>query len=439
MNDRPASPDLPAAKLRDLLFSPLAELGRVGIAVSGGPDSTALLVLLDLWKRQSPAAPALYVLTVDHGLRPEAAREADTVLDLAARLGHPAEKLVWHHDGPPPVSDIQAEARAARYRLLVEAARRHRLDAVLLAHTRDDQAETLLMHLARGSGVAGLAGMPPERQIDGVRFLRPLLDVAKADLLAVLGEAGVPYLTDPSNASDRYTRVRFRKTLPALADLGLTADRLAGTARRMARAEAALRSVTDDLHRRAATDHGGVWSVDRETFAAAPDEIGLRLLVRLIRAIRPSDYPPRADAPEAWHAAFRAGAAPRRATMAGIVLHLRQDRLWLYAEAGRAGFPELIVETDGDHVWDGRFKVSIAGGGGHRLIIGPRGPETRDGDMPAAAIASLPGVGAADGGDLPAGLTTVIRPIGAQSPPESLTANEDCRPVAWQGSADNLS
>jgi len=435
MNDRPASPDLPAAKLRDRLFSPLAELGRVGIAVSGGPDSTALLVLLDLWKRQSPAAPVLYVLTVDHGLRPEAAREADTVLDLAARLGHPAEKLVWHHEGPPPTSDIQAEARAARYRLLVEAARRHRLDAVLLAHTRDDQAETLLMHLARGSGVAGLAGMPTERTVHGVRFLRPLIEVAKVDLLAVLAEAGVPYIVDPSNASDHYTRVRFRKALPALADLGLTADRLAGTARRMARAEAALRSVTDDLRRRAATDHGGVWSVDREAFAAAPDEIGLRLLVRLIRAIRPSDYPPRADAPESWHAAFRAGAAPRRATMAGVVLHLRQDCLWLYAEAGRAGFPELVVDADGDHVWDGRFRVSIAGAGGHRLIIGPRGPGTRSGDMPAAAIASLPKVSATDGGDLPAGLTTIIRPIG----PESLTADEDCRPVAWQGSADNLS
>ncbi|WP_051228941.1 tRNA lysidine(34) synthetase TilS [Pleomorphomonas oryzae] len=435
MNDRPTSPDLLMAKLRDRLFAPLAGLCRVGVAVSGGPDSTALLILFDLWRRESPAAPVLHVLTVDHGLRPEAAREADAVVSLAARLGHPAEKLVWHHDGPPPTSDIQAEARTARYRLLVEAAHRHRLDAVLLAHTLDDQAETLLMHLARGSGVTGLAGMPAERTIDGVRFLRPLLGTAKADLIAVLEEAGVPYITDPSNASDRYTRVRIRKALPTFAALGLTADRLAGTAQRMARAEAALRSATDDLRRRAAIDHGGVWSVDRAALAAAPDEIGLRLIIQLIRAIRPSDYPPRADAPEGWHAAFRADAAPRRATMAGVVLHLRHDSLWLYAEAGRVGFPELVVETDGDHVWDNRFTVTITCSEGHHLMIGPSGPGTRSGDMPAAAMASLPTVTAADGGDLPARLAVTIRPIDRQLSLES----EDCRPVAWQGSTDNLS
>lgn len=430
-----ASSDLITAASRARLFAPFAGLCRVGIAVSGGPDSTALLVLFDRWKRESPAAPVLHVLTVDHGLRPEAAREADAVLDLAARLGHSAEKLVWRHDGPPPVSDIQAEARAARYRLLADAARRHGLNAVLLAHTRDDQAETLLMHLARGSGVAGLAGMPAERTIDGVRFLRPLLDVAKADLVAMLDDAGIPYITDPSNASDRYTRVRIRKALPALADLGLSAERLAGTARRMARAEAALQSATDALALKAAVNHGGVWSIDTAALAAAPDEIGLRLMVRLIRAIRPSDYPPRADAPEAWHAAFRAGIAPRRATMAGVVLHLRPDRLWLYAEAGRSGFPEIVVDADGDHLWDNRFVVRIAGCGGYRLRIASRCPGERSDDMPAAAAASLPAVSAADGGDLPARLAITIRAIG----PQSSAASEDCRSVAWQGSTDNLS
>lgn len=435
MNHRLASPDTAAAKLRDRLFSPLAGLCRVGIAVSGGPDSTALLVLLDLWTRECPAAPNLYVLTVDHGLRPEASHEADAVVALATRLGHHAEKLVWHHAGPPPTSDIQAEARSARYRLLVEAARRHQLDAVLLAHTRDDQAETLLMHLARGSGVAGLAGIPSERTIDGIRFFRPLLGMAKAELLTVVEEAGVPYVTDPSNTSDRYTRVRIRKALPALTELGLTADRLAGTAQRMARAEAALRSITDDFIGQAARDHGGVWSVDTAALAAAPDEIGLRVIVRLIRSIRPSDYPPRADAPETWYAAFRSDSAPRRATMAGVVLHLRHDRLWLYAEAGRSGFPEVIVETDGDHVWDGRFSLSIRGTGNRRLVIGPRSTGERKGDMPAAAIASLPAIKSLDGSDLPSGLATVIRTIGS----EFAVTDEDWRPAAWQGNTDNLS
>jgi tRNA(Ile)-lysidine synthase len=428
-----ASPELLPAKLA-ARFSPLAGLARVGVAVSGGPDSTALLILLDRWRRGGAATPALVVLTVDHGLRPEAAEEADAVVALADRLGHAAEKLVWRHAGPPPVSGIQAEARAARYRLLSEAARRHRLDAVLLAHTRDDQAETLLMHLARGSGVAGLAAMPAERTFDGVRFLRPLLDVAKADLVALLDAAGIAYVTDPSNASDRYTRVRVRKAMPALTDLGLTTERLAGTARRMARAEAALAAVTDDLLARAATDHAGVWSVDADVLATAPDEIALRLIVRLIRAIRPSEHPPRAEAPETWHTAFRAGVAPRRATMAGVVLHLKGDRLWLYAEAGRRGFPETAVDGDGVHLWDGRLGVSIAGSDGRRLIIAPGRDRTLAG-MPAAAAASLPAVRAADGGDLPAGLTIDVRPPSANSAEQ----DDDCLPVAWQGGADNLS
>ena len=435
MNDRSGSPDISTAKLRDRLFHPLAGMCRVGAAVSGGPDSTALVILLDLWKRENPAAPAIHVLTVDHGLRAEASREADTVVDLAIRLGHSAEKLVWRHDGPPPASGIQAEARAARYRLLVDAAHRSQLDAVLLAHTRDDQAETFLMHLARGSGVAGLAGMPAERTIDGVRFLRPLLGIAKADLLAVLAEARTPYVTDPSNLSDRYTRVRIRKALPAFAKLGLTADRLADTARRMARAEAALTSATDDLFQQAARDHGGVWSIATAALATAPEEIGLRLIVRLIRTIRPSDYPPRAEALENWSNAFRSGIAPRRSTMAGVVLHLRQTRLWLYAEAGRTGFPAIAIDADGEHVWDNRFVISIAGSGGRHLLIGPRGPGGRNGDMPAAAAAGLPTVRSADGSDLPAELSVVIRPICAQM----LHEGEDCRPVAWQGSTDNLS
>jgi tRNA(Ile)-lysidine synthase len=121
--------------------------------------------------------------------------------------------------------------------------------------------------------------------------------------------------------------------------------------------------------------------------------------------------------------------------MAGVVLHLRPDRLWLYAEAGRAGFPEQVVDTDGDHVWDNRFVVTIAGAEGRPLVIAPRGPGARSGEMPAAAAASLPTVRAAEDGHLPARLTVMTRPIGRQSP----TASEDCRSVAWQASTDNLS
>lgn len=405
MPRRPSSAGEPAVDL-----GLLAGLRRIGIAVSGGPDSMALFTLVDRWTRTLADPPSLVVLTVDHGLRAEAAVEADAVVAHARALGHVAEKLVWRHDGPPPSSGIQAAARTARYRLLAEAARRLALDAVLLAHTLDDQAETLLINLGRGSGVAGLAAMPERRLIDGVPFLRPLLSSRKADLVAFLAAAGIGYVTDPSNAADRYTRVRLRKAMPALADLGLTADRLAGTARRMARAEAALRTLTDELAAGAAIDHGGVWSVDRAQLLAAPDEIGLRLLARLIRAVRPDEHPPRAEPLEAWHAALRAGTAPSRATMAGVTLALRRDRLWLYAEAGRAGFAEVDVAGEDEIIWDARLVVTVSGGGAMRFVVGPAAPG--DGRrMPKAAAASLPELRAGDGGQLPDGVRLTIRPL----------------------------
>lgn len=410
MNDRLSPADDFTAATRARLFSSLRGLSRIGVAVSGGPDSTALLILLDTWTREIPAAPALTVLTVDHGLRPEAAHEASAVAELAGRLGHACDILRWRHDGAPPSSDIQAEARAARYRLIADAARRHRLEAVLVAHTRDDQAETFLMNLARGSGVAGLAAMPAARDIGGIPVLRPLLDTPKAALLALLDTTGIPYVTDPSNDADRYARVRIRKAMPALAGLGLTADRLAATARRMGRAEAALRSATDSLEAGAALDHGGVWSVDIRALVAAPEEIGLRLLARLIRAVRPAEHPPRAEAIEAWHAALHAGRPPRRATMAGVLFDLRRDRLWLYAEAGRTGFPEMTA-GDGDHLWDGRWLVTLRGVG-EPLVIGPSAPGA-DAGVPKDAARSRPAVRTVDGDKPPRGVAVALRPLKA--------------------------
>ncbi|BBE74059.1 tRNA lysidine(34) synthetase TilS [Oharaeibacter diazotrophicus] len=402
-----AAPDRPVGddEARDLL-APLEGLAAVGVAVSGGPDSTALLLIADRWARATSAPPDLHVLTVDHGLRTAARAEAEAVAALAGRLGRPAEILVWDHAGAPPAADLQAAARAARYSLLADAARRRGLAAVLLAHTRDDVAETFLIRLARGSGLAGLAAMRPERIVDGVRFLRPLLAVPKARLAATVAAAGLVAADDPSNRADRFLRARIRATLPALAALGLTPERLAATAHRLARAAAVVEAATADLRAGAVTDHGGVFAVDAVALAAAPAEVGLRLLSDLARAVRPGDYGPRAAPLEAWLDAFAAGAAPRR-TVAGVVLDARRRRaVWLYAEAGRAGFPVLALDRPGRHVWDGRFAVDVAVAPppGARVVAG------RDlAALPRAAAAGLPRL---DGWDPPPG-AVVLRPLGA--------------------------
>lgn len=370
------------------LFAAAEGAAALGLAVSGGSDSTALLLLADRWARARDPAPVLHVLTVDHGLRAGARAEAEAVLALSARLGRPARLLVWQHDGAPPAADLQAAARVARYRLLAGAAADLGLGAVLIAHTRDDQAETLLIRLARGSGVRGLAGMAAERRVHGVRFLRPLLDVPKARLVATLDAAGVPFAEDPSNAADRFLRARMRKLMPALAEVGLTADRLAGTARRLARAADAIDRMVDDLRRRAALDHGGVLSADVGALRAAPEEVMLRLLAAMVRTVRPSAYLPRAAPLETFSAALAADpAAVRRRTVAGVVLDVRRDRLWVYAEAGRQGFPVLPLDASGESLWDGRIRVVVGTRppAGARVVAGAVRP-----DLPRAAAASLP-------------------------------------------------
>lgn len=418
--------ELPTAPVGDdelgaLFGDLLAGVCRVGVAVSGGPDSTALLILLHRFTAGRDVS--IHVLTVDHGLRPAARAECDAVLGLAARLGLPASLLVWQHDGAPPAADLQASARKARYRLLAAAARENRLEAVALAHTEDDQAETLLIRLARGSGIRGLSGMPSERHHDGVRFVRPLLGTSKGRLLATLEAAGLPWASDPSNTSDVFLRPRVRAVMPALAEIGITRERLAATARRLARAAAAIDHMVADLQASAATDHGGVWSVVREKLAAAPDEIALRLLAALATRVRPAEYTPRAEALEAFQSALarpKACGEARRTTVAGVVFDPRPSLVWIYAEAGRLGFPTLPVREPGTFVWDGRFDVEVTGSLPAGAVVTAAAGSERRQDLPKAAAASLPVVrlqadAAVNGGPIQAitDLPVTFRPRGS--------------------------
>lgn len=374
----------------DARLAPLSSLAAIGLAVSGGPDSTALLLLADRWSRAAAGRPRLHVLTIDHGLRAAARAEAESVVALARDLGWPADLLVWQHADEPPSSDLQSAARDARYGLLAAAANRHGLGAVLLAHTLDDQAETLLIRLARGSGTRGLSGMPTERTVHGIRFLRPLLDIPKARLAATVAAGGRQAIEDPSNVDDRFLRSRIRRLMPALAEVGLDADRLAGTAARMARAEAALESATAELAARALVDHGGVAALDLPAMLAAPDEIVLRTLRRAVAGARPGRYAPRAAALETWLAEVRAGATPGRRSLAGVLLERRGDRLWVYAEAGRRGFPRLVMDRPGVADWDDRFRLTVRGSPPVPVEVLAAGPDDRRPDLPATAARSLP-------------------------------------------------
>ena len=265
------------------LFADWNSVPAIVLAVSGGPDSIALMWLAARWRRTLKRGPRLIAVTVDHGLRPEAAREARDVKRLAKALDLPHRTLRWH--GAKPKTGVPAAARAARYRLLAGVARASGATHILTAHTRDDQAETLLMRLLRGSGITGLAAMARQSEREGVWLARPLLDIPKSQLVATLNKAKIAFADDPTNRDINYMRPRLRALMPKLAEEGGDVRNLARLAARLARANAALEVLVDGAERYLSLrDRGDAarFGFDASAFAGLAEEIRLRLLMRAI-------------------------------------------------------------------------------------------------------------------------------------------------------------
>ncbi len=337
----------------DALFADLAAEPALVLAVSGGPDSTALLYLMARWRALRRPAPHLVAVSIDHGLRAEARHEAAAVKRLSEKLGVEHRTMRW--SGAKPSTGIQEAARVARYRLLRIAAGRAKARCVLTAHTLDDQAETVLFRMARGSGLAGICGMARSVPIDNlaagfgqpidaahsvrdaegstqsghVVLVRPLLEVPKGRLIVTLQEAGIAYADDPSNVDPRFARSRLRKLMPALADEGLTPQCLARLARRVRRSEAAHEAVVDWAARRLglAADTRRV-AVNGADWSEFPAEIALRLLGRAIGTIGtegPVEFSKLEALAEALEAAVAGGVPRFRRTLAGAMVSLQKN------------------------------------------------------------------------------------------------------------------
>jgi tRNA(Ile)-lysidine synthase len=220
------------------LFESFAPFSGLLLAVSGGPDSMALLRLAAAWRDAATPPPKLAAATVDHGLRAEAASEAAKVSQWSQALGIPHRILVW--TGEKPTTGIQARARSARYRLLLDHMREIEATALATAHHADDQWETLMIRLSRGSGIAGLAAMSRDRDFLGERLIRPLLHLPKATLIAYCRRCGQDFCDDPSNADQRFTRSQWRELAAPLHRLGFTRERAAKLAERAEKCDRAL-------------------------------------------------------------------------------------------------------------------------------------------------------------------------------------------------------
>lgn len=347
-----------AAALRDAFTPWWRAVGapkRLLIAVSGGADSIALLHLAAALRPDAD----LRVATVDHGLRPRSADDARFTERSASALGVDAVTLHW--EGTKPSTGVQAAARAMRYRLLAQEAERWRADAILTAHTADDQAETILMRAAHRSGVRGLAGMAAGSFIaDGAGppqpLLRPLLGVRRAALRAFLAEIGAAFVDDPSNDDPRFERVRARRALAAHGEEATAALLALGDD---ARRFSALSDRADEARLRtlnAAFRADGAVAL----LAAAVDPlIDAPLAARLVGAVG-GDAP----APEAAATALGAALDGRRTTLGGALVALVGSFVLISREPaavlGRKGAPApapVRLAPGGRCLWDQRFIV----------------------------------------------------------------------------------
>ena len=357
---------------------------RVAVAASGGGDSMALL---DLARAAcAERAVDLAAVSVNHGLRAEAADEAALVAAYCATHDIPHHILQW--DGKAARGNLMAQARAARYRLIAEWARGADMACVMLGHTRDDQAETLLMALSRAAGLDGLSGMDQRFARDGMTFTRPLLAASRDDLRAYLRAQGLRWADDPSNDDPAFERVRMRKALPMLAELGITPQALATTADAARMGLGAVRlAVMRAIPQAVAFEAGDVILRLNPRDMIAP-EVERRLTLAALAYVSGSSQPVRAMA----LAQLEAGLLSRaKHTLAGCVItRAPRGETRFTREAAAAGAPVPM-----DRTWDGRWRITgpdLAGAQvralGHKGL--PQCPDWRATGLPRDSLLAAP-------------------------------------------------
>ncbi len=345
--------DLVAQVTRPFTLEP--NVGPIGLAVSGGSDSMALLWLIGQWVLAE--GRSLRVATVDHGLRPEAVAEAGFVAKTCQAMTIPHDTLTW--SGWSGQGNLPAAARQGRYDLLAGWAKAHGITRIALGHTLDDQAETVLMRLARGSGADGLAGMRSHRVADGITWVRPLLTERRQALRDYLTRNGHDWIDDPTNDDDIFDRVKARKALAVLAPLGITAEGLGDTAMRMGMARHALEHLAHRAVERSVTFPSGDMLVDRLGLAAEPYETQLRVLATGLCWLSGNPYRPRLIE---LQDAYGGLATDKKRTLHGVLMIREGAALRLTREHNAVR--DLIAATT--ETWDGRWQLD-----------GPHAPDLR--------------------------------------------------------------
>lgn len=383
MNAPENAPELEAALLAGLNGEFPA---RSGIAVSGGGDSLALLHLARRCAARQGAV--IEAVTVDHGLRPESAKEALAVARIAAELGVAHQILRWQ--GPAATGNLMDQARRARLGLIGAWAQGRGLPDILLGHTADDDAESFLLNLGRAAGLEGVSGMRRTFCAEGIRWHRPLLSVSRAALRACLQAGGISWIEDPSNDDPRFHRVRARRALAGLAPLGISVGTLQATIGHLAAARHALRATLAAWVAQNVDEHAGGLALDLAAVRDLDPELRRMLLNRAILWMSGADYPPRGSSIARLAARILAGQAAT--TLAGCRFVLRQGRLQICRELRAVG-PAIPA---GSALWDHRWRCSGPSVPGAEIrALGPGGlrlcPEWRE-HAPREVLVTSPSI-----------------------------------------------
>ena len=359
---------------------------RIGIAVSGGGDSMALMVMLA--ELQACLRTELFAVTVNHGLRPEARQEALLVAETAADLGIKHDILTW--SGWDGQGNLQDRARRARYDLLADWARRRGIPVIALAHTADDQAETVLMRLARASGADGLSAMSARRRLDGVTLVRPMLTLRRSDLRDFLRVRGRTWVEDPSNSDSRYERVRIREAMTLLEPLGLTVPALCNVADNLSSIRETLNWYTFTEARGLVGFEAGDLLIARAGFRLLRPEIARRLLQRALMWVGGAEYPPRRTAMHLLQEAISAGTGM---TLMGCRITVDTQAIRIFREFNAVAHLSAPVRE----TWDGRWKLDGPWPDAAEIaVLGEAGlaecPAWRDTGLPRASLLASPAV-----------------------------------------------
>jgi len=393
---------LTAAEFERLMapFAPFEAAPHLAVACSGGGDSMALAILADRWARARGGT--VTALIVDHRLRPESTSEAVGVGRTLSALKLAHHVLVC--GDVLATGNLEDAARRARYRLLEAWCEENGVLHLLTAHHRDDQAETLLMRLARGSGLDGLAGIAPVSIRWACRVLRPLLAVPPERLRATLRDQGVTPVEDPMNRDPAFQRVRLRAARTFLAEEGLSAERLAATAAHLARARSALETmVTATLAHAVALDPLGYARVDAAALKAVPAEVGLRAVAAILATVGGAGYPVRLEQLERLYGSLPADIGGGR-TLGGCQLVVKAGYVLVCREAVAVADRQAVPPGTRLH-WDGRFAITMPTDAPAGLSIGALGSgdatrlaaEGGDRGVPSVVRLTLPALFDADG------------------------------------------